>query len=276
RLDDKGLRLVAAIDRSWLEFVVGAFGRRGIRVQAAWPAQLALPLGTGRIALACLHDGLALRTGVHDGIGWSAGADSQARVEAIACALSATGATVTSAEPAPSAGRVAVAASAPETAAGAATPDARSVAPASDSPAATREASVPRPAPAPDPLEVLDTPVPGTRRKVMAFVEDGSWQAPVLEAAARAGIDVDVHSLAFPVASPVDLLTARAGTSARRWLADVDWRAWRAPAVAMAASVVIALVGLNLHWAALAKESERLHAAIEQRYRDAFPGAQVI
>src|SRR5690606_19966223 len=56
RLDDKGLRLVAAIDRSWLEFVVGAFGRRGIRVQAAWPAQLALPLGTGRIALACLHD----------------------------------------------------------------------------------------------------------------------------------------------------------------------------------------------------------------------------
>src|SRR5690606_7641615 len=36
RLGDEGLRLVAAVDRAWLEFVIGAFERRGIVVQAAW------------------------------------------------------------------------------------------------------------------------------------------------------------------------------------------------------------------------------------------------
>lgn len=218
RESDTQQRLVAAIDRAWLEFVVGAFERRGIRVQAAWPAQLALPIGAGQVALACLHDGLALRTQPNDGIGWGAGAgaDADSRAEAIVCALDAAGAC----------------------------------------------------APAADAIEA--------RRRVAVFVEDGSWQAPVLKAAARAGVDAEVRALAFPVAAPIDLLSARSGTAARRWLADVDWRAWRLPAAAAAAAVAVALVGLNLHWALLAKESERLHASIEQRYRDAFPGTQVI
>jgi len=216
RENDAQLRLVAAIDRTWLEFVVGAFERRGIRVQAAWPAQLALPLGAGQLALACLHDGLALRTQPHDGIGWSAGGDAEARADAIACALDAAGA---------------------------------------DAPASA---------------------IPDARRRVSVFVEDGSWQAPVLKAAARAGVDVDLRALAFPVAAPVDLLSARSGSAARRWLADVDWRAWRVPAAAAAACVVVALLGLNLHWALLSKESDRLRASIEQRYRDAFPGTQVV
>ncbi|MCD6681861.1 MAG: type II secretion system protein GspL [Burkholderiaceae bacterium] len=215
RESDSQQRLVAAIDRGWLEFVVGAFERRGIRVQAAWPAQLALPIGPGQVTLACLHDGLALRTQSNDGIGWSAGADAESRTEAIVCALDAVGACAPTAE--------------------------------------TVE-----------------------RRRIAVFVEDGSWQAPALKAAARAGIDVDVRALAFPLDSPVDLLSARSGTAARRWLADVDWRAWRLPAAAAAASVVVALLGLNLHWARLAGESDRLHASIEQRYRDAFPGTQVI
>jgi len=216
RENDTQQRLVAAIDRGWLEFVVGAFERRGIRVQAAWPAQLALPIGVGQVALACLHDGLALRTQPNDGIGWSAGADAESRTEAIVCALDAVGAS-----------------------------------------ASTSAAAEPR-------------------RRVAVFVEDGSWQAPALKAAARAGIDVDVRALAFPLDSPIDLLSARSGTAARRWLADVDWRAWRLPAAAVAASIAVALIGLNLHWALLAKESDRLHASIEQRYRDAFPGTQVI
>lgn len=223
RGDDTPQRLVAVIDRAWLEFVIGAFERRGIRVQAAWPAQLALPIGAGQIALACLNDGLALRTQATDGIGWSAGAGADARAEAIVCALDAVA-----------------------------------------SPA--------------DPRGAPETPIPASpvRRRIVVFVEDGSWQAPVLEAAARADVDVDVRALAFPVAAPVDLLSARAGTAARRWLADVDWRAWRLPAAAAAAAVVAALVGLNLHRAALADESDRLRASIEQRYRDAFPGTQVI
>ncbi|MCO5099663.1 MAG: type II secretion system protein GspL [Burkholderiaceae bacterium] len=216
RESDTPLRLVAAIDRNWLEFVVGAFERRGIRVQAAWPAQLALPLGAGQLALACLHDGLALRMQQHEGIGWSAGGDDEARVEAIACALDAAGA---------------------------------------DSP---------------------ESAIPDVRRRVAVFVEDGSWQAPVLKAAARADVEVDLRALAFPVAAPVDLLSARSGSAARRWLADVDWRAWRVPAAAAAACVVVALLGLNLHWALLSQESDRLRASIEQRYRDAFPGTQVV
>ncbi len=215
RENDTQQRLVAAIDRAWLEFVVGAFERRGTRVQSAWPAQLALPIGNGQAALACLHDGLALRTDTNDGIGWSAGADADARIEAIVCALDAIGAA------APPAGT-------------------------------------------------------GSRRRIAVFVEDGSWQTPVLKAASRAGIDADVRALAFPVTAPIDLLSARSGTAARRWLADIDWRAWRLPAGAAAASVVVALIGLNLHWALLAKESDRLRDAIEQRYRDAFPGTQVI
>src|SRR5690606_20900511 len=79
-----------------------------------------------------------------------------------------------------------------------------------------------------------------------------------------------------PLVAPLDLLSARAGTAARRWLSDVDWRAWRVPAAVAAATVIVALVGLNLHWAVLANESDQLRARIEQRYRDAFPGAQVI
>lgn len=229
-LDDKGARLVAAIDRAWLGFVVSVFERRGIRVRAAWPAQLALPLDAGRPALACLHDGLALRTGTHDGIGWSAGADTDARAEAIVSALAATAASATSSESATA---------------------------AEDGGASHAPAS-------------------GERRGVVAFVDDAAWQAPVLEAAARVGVEVEVRALALPVAAPVDLLSARTGTAARRWLADVDWPGWRLPAAAAATAGVVALVGINLHRALLANESERLSAAIEQRYRDAFPGAQVI
>jgi len=81
-----GRRLVAVIDRGWLEFVVGAFERRGVRLVAAWPAQLALPWSAQTPAnwtLACVHDGLAVRTGQFEGFGWSAGTDASARTEAI-------------------------------------------------------------------------------------------------------------------------------------------------------------------------------------------------
>ncbi|HEY0879799.1 MAG TPA: type II secretion system protein GspL [Zeimonas sp.] len=246
RLDDTQQRLVAAIDRAWLEFVVGAFERRGIRVQAAWPAQLALPVGAGQTAIACLNDGIALRIGPNDGIGWSAGADADARAEAIVCALDAGGGVASGI--------------------GSATPGASHA-------DVDAGAALAQPATSADPASA---PARKTRRRLAAYVEDGSWQAPVLKAAARADADVDVRPLAFPLAAPVDLLTARAGTAARRWLADVDWRAWRLPAGAGAAAAVVALAGLNLHWALLANESEQLRSRIEQRYRDAFPGTRVI
>lgn len=85
--DDR--RMVAVIDRGWLEFVVGAVGRRGVRVAAAWPAQLVLPVEPGRWAIGCVHDGLALRTGEASGFGWSASVDQASRAEALVAAAEA-------------------------------------------------------------------------------------------------------------------------------------------------------------------------------------------
>jgi general secretion pathway protein L len=80
-------RLVAVIDREWLEFTVGAFERRGMRVRAAWPAQLALPWSSTTWSIGCVHGGLALRTGEHEGLGWTAGDDPDFRTEAVVAAL---------------------------------------------------------------------------------------------------------------------------------------------------------------------------------------------
>lgn len=82
-------RLVAVLDRAWLEFVVGAFERRGMRVNAAWPAQLVLPAEMGKWSVACVHDAIAVRTGELEGFGWSGAKDDESRVESLAAALEA-------------------------------------------------------------------------------------------------------------------------------------------------------------------------------------------
>jgi general secretion pathway protein L len=82
-----GRRTIAVIDRGWLEFVVGAFERRGIAVRTALPAQLALPWKPGEWAMACVNGGLALRTERHEGLGWSAGPDPAHHAEAISALL---------------------------------------------------------------------------------------------------------------------------------------------------------------------------------------------
>lgn len=243
RVGGEGRRLVAAIDRAWLEFVVGAFERRGVRVQAAWPAQLALPVGPDHTALACINDGLVLRSGLLEGIGWGASADPQARLEAIVALMANAGELPAPAElvqaPAPA-------------------PEANGAAAAG---MAARE---------------LPTEPPRLRRRLAVFVEDASWQTPVLKAAARAGFEADIRALPFPLAAPLDLLAARHGNAAQRWLADFDWRAWRLPAALGAASVAVALIGLNLHWGMLTQERDQLRTQIERRYRQTFPGSQAL
>ena len=88
----EGERMVAVVDRSWLEFVLGAFERRGAKVQAAWPAQLALPMtGKGNWSLLCLPDGLALRTDAVAGMGWPASDDALGRTEALTSMLASAG-----------------------------------------------------------------------------------------------------------------------------------------------------------------------------------------
>jgi general secretion pathway protein L len=82
-----GQRLIAVIDRAWLEFVVGAFERRGIKVLAAWPTQLALPLESGALSIECVNDGIALRADALDGSGWYAGEAQDERTEALVSLL---------------------------------------------------------------------------------------------------------------------------------------------------------------------------------------------
>jgi general secretion pathway protein L len=206
---DEGRRLVAVIDRAWLEFAVGAFERRGMRVRHAWAAQLALPWTPGAWTLACAHGALALRTGEHTGLGWSAGEDPDFRTEAIVAAV--------------------------ETA------------------LATGE----RPA------------------SIDARIEDASWQAPLERAAGRLGLPIDFAPLAVPSSGGVELLAGRAAAG-RRLIASIDPRAWRLPAALAAACVVAGLVGLNLHWAQLAREKDALRRALEGTFRATFPSAQVV
>ena len=245
RLGGEGQRLVAAIDRAWLEFVIGAFERRGIVVQAAWPAQLALPVGADRTALACLNDGLVLRTGLFDGIGWGASTQADARAEAIVMLMANAG-----------------------------TPSAPFAEPAPD---AAPPVTIPDPG-AVTGLAARELPAepPRLRRRLAVFVEDAGWQTPVLKAASRAGFEADIRALPFPVAAPLDLLAARPGTAAGRWFADIDWGAWRMPAAFAAAAAVVALLGLNLHWGTLVRERDMLAQQIEQRYRQTFPASQVV
>jgi general secretion pathway protein L len=208
RLDD-GRRVIGVIDRDWLEFTVGAFERRGMRVRSAVPAQLAVPLQPDQWSLACVHGGLALRTGELEGLGWSAGPDAEFRTEAVVAMLG------------------------------------------------TSLADVPKPA------------------SIAVHAEDTSWREPLERASRRLDIPFTVSGLPLPDAAGVDLLGARAGAG-RRMLQSFDLRDWRVPTGLAAACVVTALIGMNLHWASLARERQEIRAALEQSFRSAFPGAQVV
>lgn len=205
-----GRRLLAVVDRGWLEFVVGAFERRGVRVTAAWPAQLALPMREDRWSVASVQGGLAVRTGEAEGFGWTASEDPALGVEALCAAV---------------------------------------------------EAAAP----------------PGVRPGgVDVFADAPAWQEAAAQAAGRLGLPVDCSPLPLPEPAPVDLLSARQGSAGSRWLAGVDWRAWRLPAALAAACVVAFLAGLNLHWASLSRERTELRAEMERMFREAFPSAQVV
>jgi general secretion pathway protein L len=203
-------RLLAVIDRAWLEFVIGAFERRGVRVTAAWPAQLALPLPEGGRAIACVHDGIAVRVGELDGFGWGASRDADFRTEAIVASLEAA-----------------------------------------------KHAS-------------------GPAQVVVAHAEDTSWESSVRRAGERLGVALRFTGLPEPQPAPVDLLPARQGTSGGRWLASIDWRAWRLPAAVAGAALLAFVAGANLHWGRMVQERAALRAQMEATFRQAFPEAQVV
>lgn len=205
-----GHRLVAVIDRGWLEFVIGAFERRGMSVAAAWPAQLALPYSPGSLSIACLHQGIAVRTGEESGLGWSASVDVDFRTEALVAAIQAARA---------------------------------------------------------------GSPAPGM---AIVYLDDPAWRVSVERACEREGLRASLAGLPEARRAPIELLDGRAGTAGRRWLAKVDWRAWRLPAALAAACVLVGLLGLNLMWGQMIQQRAELKSTMERRFRQAFPNAQVV
>lgn len=80
-----GQRMVAVVDRGWLEFACGAFERRGFRLAGAWPAQLVVPaVAEGRPVLACVGDTAIVRLDAWNAVAVHAGGDAASRAQTIA------------------------------------------------------------------------------------------------------------------------------------------------------------------------------------------------
>jgi len=205
----EGNRLVGVIDREWVEFVVGAFARRQMKVEKLWPAQLALPTAADEWSLACSHGALALRTGPQSGLGWNAGEDPAFREEAVVAILEAGAA-------------------------------------------------------------IADRP-----QKLKAFLEEEGWRVPVESAAKRCAMVAETAPMPLVRGAPIDLLLGRA-SGMKAAMAQVDWRAWRAPAALAAAAVVVGLIGLNVHWGVQNSQKQAMRQAMEQKFRAAFPGTQSV
>jgi general secretion pathway protein L len=94
RFADSADSMVGVIDRAWLDLVTTSLERKGVGIEAVVPAQLVLPMpdeskvsdGT-TWALACYHNGLALRTDQLAGFGWGAGDSDEFKTEALRSAL---------------------------------------------------------------------------------------------------------------------------------------------------------------------------------------------
>jgi general secretion pathway protein L len=209
-----GERVVAVIDRGWLEFACGAFERRSLKVVAAWPAQLCVPMDPDADAvLACVGDSVVVRRGLREALGWNAGAEAGDRLESLLGML---------------------------------------------------------------PL-ALPPQAPGaTAPRLVARLADPSWQGCIDAAAARLGWTIAARPWAIDANGAIDLLTARRGGPGRRRLAAIDWSAWRVPAAIAAATGVVAVTGLNLHWLQLERERDALRQRMETTFREAFPQAQVL
>ncbi len=80
-------RRVAVIDRAWLDTVVQAFERRGIRVAAAWPAQALAGLEQGQGALLGFGSSVTVVLAEGEGIGLGVGPDPRAREQALVSAM---------------------------------------------------------------------------------------------------------------------------------------------------------------------------------------------
>lgn len=235
-INDEGARLVGVIDRAWLDFVVGAFERRGIRVLRATPGQLTSTFEPETASIICVHDGLAIRTAQDDGLGWSAGSEAEHRIDTLNSALATVLVPPMEIDPAAAAQIV------------------------------DDEVGL---------LELLK-PKGLAATKIVAMIEDDSWLEVVTEVARRLNLPVQMASLPLPEKSSLNLLDGRAGSDVGRRFADINWRALRVPAALVGASLAVFLLGLNLHWGKLATEKSELRADMVNTFRETFPNARVV
>lgn len=84
-------RLIAAADREWVDVVLAAFEAKGHRVMGLWPASEALPTTPRDATLGCVNEGIVLRVGEYEAIGWPVPPLLADRGDAVRGALRAAG-----------------------------------------------------------------------------------------------------------------------------------------------------------------------------------------
>ncbi|MGC1441852.1 MAG: type II secretion system protein GspL [Burkholderiaceae bacterium] len=265
-----GKRLIAVVDKAWLEFVVGAIERRSIRVSAAVPAQLALPFDEGVATLACLHNGLAVRTGRFAGIGWSASAEEDFRTEALSAALATVLAPPSPRAPFdplnPSTGSFARLTAGEDTDASDAS---AAVANSSGGALAKGQKSSEKAVPGSG-VAAGDANAGFQAERLVVCIEDESWKGPVELVAGRLRLPVSFLPLPIPESGTLNMLDGQGGATMARRLADIDWRAWRWPALLATGCLAAFLIGLNLHWGRLVSERDGLRAEMRSLLKTSF------
>jgi general secretion pathway protein L len=194
-----GTRSIAVAQRAWLEPLVKSLLAHGARSVAAFPFQLCLPLHPGSVSAAIGGGEIALRHGLHEGLGLALAAPPAAALQTV---------------------RVL----------------------AGDSPL------------------VLSVP----------HAELGEYQALAQEAGPAITIESEhwEHWIAGSKSTTLDLVPGlgAAGAQVR------DWQRWRWPVRIALAALLVNVIGLNLEWLRLKRESDALRLAITNTFKQTFPG----
>ncbi len=111
--------------------------------------------------------------------------------------------------------------------------------------------------------------------KIQVWLADESWRRTLKTAVRPSDTHLDFEPVPVIRSAPLDLLSAKTG-GLKNSLSRIDWRLWRGVGVLLAALLVVALLGLNLHWLQLRSEANDLQAAVRARFKDAFPNAVMV
>ena len=102
----------------------------------------------------------------------------------------------------------------------------------------------------------------------------GEYQALLAEAGPGITLESDAweHWIAGAKSSTLDLVPGL-GTAG---VAQRDWSRWRWPIRLAIAAIVVNIIGINIEWLRLKRESDAVRQGMDQTFRSAFPGQPVI